>query len=101
MLSLALVGQAIAGLARGAPSHEGCIDFDPKSIGLLVAMVALLAAIPYFGFLAAGIVFFAVAMVLYGARQPLTIIVAAIAIPLLLQTLFRYAFSIVLPAGMF
>ena len=100
-LSVLLVGQAIVGLARETPSLTGFVDFDLKSMGLLVAIAALLVAIPYFGFLYAGMAFFAIAMLLYGARQPLTIMAAAVAIPLLLQTLFRYAFSIVLPTGMF
>jgi hypothetical protein len=100
-LSVLLVGQAIAGLARETPSLAGFIEVDPKGIALLAAMAILLVAIPYFGFLYSSIAFFAVAMMLYGGRQPLPIIVAAIAIPLLLQTLFRYAFSIILPAGIF
>lgn len=100
VLSLSLVGQAIVGLTRDAPSMAGFLEIDLRSVGLLVALAALLVALPYLGFLIAGMVFFAVAMLLYGARQPIPIIAAAIAVPFLLQTLFRHAFSIVLPTGL-
>lgn len=98
-LSLLLVGQAVVGLSREPASLAGFSNFDMKGLGLLAALAALLAAIPYLGFLYSSMAFFAAAMLLYGGRQPLLIAAAAIIIPLLLQLLFRHAFSIVLPAG--
>ena len=58
-----------------------------------------LVALPTAGFIAASIVFFAGLMVLYGARNPVVVVAASIAIPLALYLLFRHVFTIILPTG--
>ena len=103
ILSLCLVVQAALALLRptGATPAIEFASFDSRAALLLAAMALFVAAIPILGFLIAGIVFFACAMVLFGARNPFTVIAGAIAVPLLLQLLFRHVFSIILPAGIF
>lgn len=103
VLSLALVVQGGMGLlAAGGSDHmEAREGLDGKGIALLGAMVVYVIAIPLVGFLVASIVFFAVAMVLFGARNPIVVAGASIVLPIALQFLFRNAFSIILPAGPF
>lgn len=102
-LSLALVVQGSMGLrsARGSDRSEAIEGLDGKTIALLGAMVAYVIAIPLVGFLIASMIFFAVAMVLFGARNPIVVACASIVVPIALQFLFRNAFSIILPAGLF
>ena len=103
ILSIALIAQGSLGLLRSPPSPEQMKSqsFDHRAVLLLVAIAAFAVAIPYAGFVYAGIPFFACAMLLYGARQPLVIIGASITVPVLLQFVFRNVFSIILPAGVF
>lgn len=101
-LSLALVVQGSRGLlaAGGSDRSQAGEGLDGRGLALLAAMVAYVIVIPLVGFLIASIVFFALAMVLFGARNPLVVAIASIVIPIALQFLFRNAFSIILPTGM-
>ena len=103
ILSLSLVIQSAVALLRqsATTSSIGFASFDAGAALLLAAMGIFVAAIPVLGFLIAGMAFFACAMVLFGARNPLIIIASSIATPLLLQLLFRHVFSIILPPGIF
>ncbi|MGI9424941.1 MAG: tripartite tricarboxylate transporter TctB family protein [Hyphomicrobiaceae bacterium] len=103
ILSLALVAQGVIGLLGTSAGVQGQTDIsvDSKAVLLLALLAIYVVAIPYAGFLYASVVFFVGAMVLFGARNPVVIIVSSIAIPLCLQYLFRHLFSIVLPSGSF
>ena len=68
-------------------------------LGGFLAFVVYLALLPYLGFVAANIPFFAVLMVLYGERRPLWILAGSFVISLVLFFLFREVFQIRLPAG--
>lgn len=68
-------------------------------IGGFLAFVAYLALLPYLGFLAANVPFFAVLMVLYGERRPAWVVGGSLATSLALFFLFREVFRIRLPAG--
>ncbi len=99
-LSVSLVAQAAFSMMRApAAPPTSFASFDAKAGLLLVAMATFVAAIPVLGFLIAGVAFFACAMVLFGARRPLVIVTGAVAIPVVLQLLFRHVFSILLPSG--
>ena len=63
------------------------------------AFLVYLAVLPYAGFIVASIPFFAVLMFLYGTRSPAVIDAVAVIMPLILYTVFRHGFQIVLPRG--
>ena len=101
ILSLCLVVQSAIAIMRDSAAAKlaGFASFDSSSVLLLIALAAFVAAVPVLGFLLAGVAFFAVAMILFGARNPVMIIASAIAVPLFLLLLFRHVFSIILPSG--
>lgn len=75
-----------------------------KGVGRLylagfLAFVVYLALLPYLGFVAANVPFFAVLMILYGERRALWVITGSVIISLVLFFLFREIFQIRLPAG--
>ncbi len=98
-LSVTLLVQGVLGLKRG----DG-VSARPRDAGMPVLALASFAiyllVLPYLGFVAASVIFFATAMWLYGSRNPLVIAAGAIAGPLLLFLLFRYGFNIILPRGL-
>ncbi len=83
----------------------GLKEFSEKKEHLLYPAAALglflvfLVALPYLGFMAGGIPFFAGLMVVSGERRPLWIIFFSIAIPVFIFFLFREGFQILLPRG--
>ena len=66
------------------------------ALGLFLAFLVML---PYLGYLAGGIPFFAGLMLVSGERRPLWIIFFSIAIPVVIFYLFREGFQILLPWG--
>lgn len=98
-LSVALLVQGITRLKRG--NGAAAAVYDAKTPVLALASFAIyLAALPYFGFIPASVIFFAALMWLYGARNPVIIAAAAFAGPFILFVLFRYGFNIILPRGL-
>ena len=85
--------------AAGAPADDKTDRPRGLYLGGFLAFVVYLALLPYLGFVAANIPFFAVLMMLYGERRPLWIAAASLGISLVLFFLFREAFQIRLPAG--
>ena len=98
-LSLALLVQGITRL-----KHRDSTAAEPyhfKTPVLALASFAIyLTALPYLGFVPAGVIFFAALMWLYGARNPVMIAAGAVLGPLFLFVLFRYGFNIILPRGL-
>ncbi len=101
VLSAALLIQGLVGLRAGSDETkaEKLIDVDGREAVALIWFAIYLAVLPYTGFKAATIPFFAGLMLLYGARSPVLVIAGSLAVPLALDAIFRHAFSILLPAG--
>ena len=98
-LSVALLVHGITRLKR--ENGAAAVFFDFKTPVLALASFAVyLAALPFLGFVAASIVFFAVLMWLYGARSPVMIAAGSIVGPVILFVLFRHGFNIILPRGL-
>lgn len=98
-LSIALLVQGFTRLKRADGAVAGQRDLKTPILAL-ASFAIYLAALPYFGFVPASVIFFAALMWLYGARNPLMIAAGAIAGPLILFVLFRYGFNIILPRGL-
>ena len=98
-LSIALLVQGITRLKRTNGAAAEPHDFKTPVLAL-ASFAIYLAALPYLGFVAASVLFFAALMWLFGARNPVVIAAGAIAGPLILFVLFRYGFNIILPRGL-
>ena len=84
-----------SGLAAFTEKKEDLL-YPAAGLGLFLAF---LVALPYLGYLAGGIPFFAGLMLVSGERRPLWIIFFSIAIPVIIFYLFREGFLILLPRG--
>jgi hypothetical protein len=102
-----LGGLALLLLAQGLNS-QGTVDkgegaeTDARSrrpVIFLLALIGYIAVLPTIGFVVASIVFFAVAMILFGERRPLRLFLGSVGVPVLLFAIFRHGFNIVLPRG--
>lgn len=97
-LSAALLAKGIMGV-RSGDSPDSKQSFAPLPGLTLGAFVIYLAILPWAGFLIAGVVFFAVLMLLYGSRAPVKIILWSLALPTALYAIFTEVFQILLPTG--
>ena len=98
VLSLALVVSGWRGLQPEASAKMA--EFASRDGAYAIgAFLVYLAVLPYAGFIVASIPFFAVLMFLYGTRSPAVIGAVAVIMPLILYTVFRHGFQIVLPRG--
>lgn len=98
ILSFALLGKSFLGM-RKEPLLEHGLSFPRHSLAILAWFVLFLVVLPYVGFLAAGIPFFAGLMLLCERRNILYVIGGSVVIPVSLYFLFREVFNILLPAG--
>jgi len=97
VLSVALLVQSVV---RGDDSRQATSDrFASGWLLALTLFFVYLIVLPYAGFLAASVPFFAGLMWLYGERNRLVLALASIAIPVGLFYIFRLVFQILLPAG--
>lgn len=100
-----LIVLAMALLIRGLITvRNGSGQASPVGIAYngrfaLIWFAAYLAALPYAGFVPASVPFFAGLMILYGGRNKLFVVLAAVAVPVATFYLFRYGFHILLPQG--
>lgn len=95
-LSAAMLFQGLAAIRDGAQfGFGGKDDIDRAPIILLVSFLAYIVALPYLGFVAPGIVFFAVMMWLFGNRNPLWLSAFSVLAPVSLYVIFK----IILPRG--
>lgn len=81
---------------KGFTEDKKYLLYPAAGLGLFLIF---LVALPYMGFMAGGIPFFAGLMVVSGERRPLWIIGFSIAIPVFIFFLFREGFTILLPRG--
>ncbi len=99
LLSGALLVQGLWLPAAGKPVAERAQGSGALYLAGFLAFTVYLALLPFLGFVAANIPFFAVLMLLYGERRPVWVIAGSMAISLVLFFLFREVFQIRLPAG--
>jgi len=98
VLSMALLVQSI--VRNGGDSrHVRPNRSASQSLLALILFLVYLTLLPYAGFLAASVPFFAVLMWLYGERNLLVLALASIVIPVGLFYIFRLGFQILLPTG--
>ena len=99
LLSGALLVQALRVPAAGKPAADKPQAPVALYVSGFLAFVVYLALLPFLGFVAANIPFFAVLMILYGERRPTWVVGGSVVISLVLFFLFREVFQIRLPAG--
>ncbi len=98
VLSVALLVQSV--VRDGGASRRATSDrFASKSLLAIILFFVYLIVLPYAGFLAASVPFFAALMWLYGERNRLVLALASIVIPVGLFYIFRLGFQILLPTG--
>ncbi len=98
VLSMALLVQSV--VRGGGDSQYVRSDRSAsKSLLALTLFLVYLILLPYAGFLAASVPFFAALMWLYGKRNLLVLALASIVIPVGLFYIFRLGFQILLPTG--
>ena len=98
VLSAAMVIAGVKGehTARAADPSR---DRSREPILAIGAFLIYLAALPHIGFILCSIPFFGVLMYLYGSRNWIMMIIVSVVLPLVLYTIFRHGFQIVLPRG--
>lgn len=98
LLSLALLVKAVVQARREGWTLDG-ISVPGRELLTLVWFTGFVAALPWAGFVPAGVPFFAGMVLIHGERRLHWVVLGAVAVPLALYYLFREAFQIVLPAG--
>lgn len=102
VLTGALIGLSIALFFKGLLSPRGQTEPIPPAAGgsavvTLSLFVAYMIALPWLGFLVAGIPFFVGLMWIGGERRLPWLMAAGAGIPVILFAIFRYLFRITLP----
>lgn len=98
LLSVALLVRSLR--ADGDESPHALSDrLAVRRLFTLLWFVVYLVLLPYAGFLAASVPFFAGLMWLYGERNRLVLVLATLIVPVSLFYIFRLGFQILLPAG--
>jgi len=98
VLSMALLVQSVV-RDDGDSRHATSDRFASQSLLALILFFVYLILLPYAGFLAASVPFFAALMWLYRERNRLVLALASIVIPVGLFYIFRLGFQILLPTG--
>ncbi|MBT3768168.1 MAG: tripartite tricarboxylate transporter TctB family protein [Rhodospirillaceae bacterium] len=84
-------------------TEEGESKIDPVARRLVITSLALffgyLLILPPLGFVVASIPFFAAMMVLFEERRPIWVASSSIAVTVVLFSVFRYGFGVLLPLG--
>ena len=97
LLSVSLLGQGLFF------TEEGESKIDPVARRLVITSLALffgyLLILPPLGFVVASIPFFAAMMVLFEERRPIWVASSSIAVTVVLFSVFRYGFGVLLPLG--
>lgn len=98
LLSLALLLQSP--MRNGHSSSQASPDrLETRCLLALIWFAVYLVLLPYAGFLAASVPFFAGLMWLYGERKRLVLTLASVIVPVGLFYSFRLGFQILLPTG--
>ena len=99
VLSAAMLVRAWRRLASESDAGLGVV---PGRAAVAFGAFALyVVALPWIGFLAATVPFFAVLMALFGERRWWVLAAGAVVVPIVVFVLFRHGFQIILPAGRF
>ncbi len=96
LFSLALISKSLRTESSG--DVAGAVFERSRTLALL-GFLAFIFVLPYAGFIAASIPFFAGMMWLYGERRIVVVALSAVVVPLLLYYVFRFGFQILLPVG--
>lgn len=99
LLSVALLATGIIALRKESSEEPGKTKAG-QGAWAVAAFATYLATLPYAGFIAASIPFFAVLMYLYGTRNRLMLGAVSVGMPVALYIVFRFGFQIVLPRGL-
>ena len=100
LLALALVHFAGAWRRRArAAAAPGAGAAPARAAGLFALTVLYIAGLPWFGYLLASALYFGGASLLFGNRQPVSIVVAMIVVPLALLLFFEKYMVVLLPAA--
>ncbi|MGI9258799.1 MAG: tripartite tricarboxylate transporter TctB family protein [Gammaproteobacteria bacterium] len=95
-LSIALIVRSVR---KGESGATAAAVFERSQTLALAGFLAFIVVLPYAGFVAASIPFFAGMTWLYGERRVVVVAVSALLIPLLLYYVFRFGFQVLLPVG--
>lgn len=92
------------GAATGsAADASGAAPIDPRALirvaGILVWIIAYIAALPWFGYLASSIVFLAGANLIYGNRNLISVIAISVIVPVALLLFFERFMIVLLPSA--
>jgi putative tricarboxylic transport membrane protein len=98
LLAIALLIKGLIGLKREA-AMPGGVSIPVSPLLMLGWWLGFIIALPYAGFLLAGIPFFAGLMIMCEQRRWVVILTASTAIPVVLFYLFRNGLNILLPTG--
>lgn len=99
VLSASLLAQGL--LASGGGEVPDSAEDAPAASPLvgLVVFAVYLAALPFLGFLPASVPFFGGLMLISGERRIAFILIATLAVPVFLYSLFTFGFQIPMPTG--
>ena len=98
VLAVILLVQGLAAPREARDARAGAPPLRAPTV-FLVVFAAYVAVLPYAGFLAASIPFFAVLMALYGERRWIAIGAWSLVVPVLVVLVFRHVFQVPLPRG--
>ncbi|MCP5372244.1 MAG: tripartite tricarboxylate transporter TctB family protein [Hyphomicrobiales bacterium] len=106
VLSVLLLGWSL--LRPAAPQAEAAaepVPGPPPAVRVLAATLltaGYIAALPWFGYLMSSCAYFAAMSLLYGNRNPVSIVAVMVAVPLALMLFFEQYMIVLLPsAGLF
>ena len=99
VLSVAMLVRAWRRLASEVDAGLGVVP--GRGAVAFGAFAIYVVALPWVGFLAATMPFFAILMALFGERRWWLLAAGAVVVPIVVFVLFRHGFQIILPAGRF
>lgn len=97
LLTESLLRPAPAGRApAAAPVDVGGLA---RVVGMVVWIIAYIAALPWFGYLACSIAFLLGANLIYGNRNPVSIVAISVVVPVCLLLFFERFMIVLLPSA--
>jgi hypothetical protein len=100
LLALLLIAATLFGHRRRRPARAALdIAAMARVAALFVLTVLYVSALPWFGYLLSSAVYFGAASLVFGNRQPISILVAMIAVPLALLLFFEKYMIVLLPSA--
>jgi Tripartite tricarboxylate transporter TctB family len=100
LFALLLFATALFGRRRPRPARAALdIGAMLRVATLFVLTVLYIGALPWFGYLLSSAVYFGAASLVFGNRQPVSIVVAMVAVPLALLLFFEKYMIVLLPSA--